>query len=56
VQINPQEADAYFEIGQIWVQKQDRARALDAFRKAASLAPDDPDYRRALEAARALSP
>ncbi len=56
VQINPQEADAYFEIGQIWMQKQNRARALDAFRKAALLAPDDPDYHRALEAARALSP
>ena len=56
VQINPQEADAYFEIGQIWVQKQDRARALDAFRKAALLAPGDPDYRRAVEAARAPSP
>jgi tetratricopeptide (TPR) repeat protein len=56
VQINPKEADAYFEIGQIWMQKQNRARALDAFGKAASLAPDDPDYRRALEAARTPSP
>jgi len=56
VEINPREADAYFEIGRIWLQRKDRARALGALRKAASLAPEDPDYRRALDSARASSP
>jgi tetratricopeptide (TPR) repeat protein len=46
--VNPEEADAYFEIGKIWMQKNDRAQALAAFRKAAELAPDDNDYREAL--------
>lgn len=49
--INPKEADAYFEIGQIRMQQGDRAAALKAFRKAAALEPDDADYRRAVEAA-----
>jgi tetratricopeptide (TPR) repeat protein len=49
--VNPEEADAYFEIGKIWMQKNDRAQALAAFRKAAELAPDDNDYRQALQAA-----
>ncbi len=49
--INPKEADAYFEIGKIYMQKNDRARALAALRKAAELAPDDKDYRQALSSA-----
>jgi tetratricopeptide (TPR) repeat protein len=49
--INPKEADAYFEIGKIHLQKNDRPRALAAFQKAAQLAPDDSDYREALRSA-----
>jgi tetratricopeptide (TPR) repeat protein len=49
--VNPDEADAYFEIGKIWMQKNDRAQALGAFRKAAELAPGDNDYREALRSA-----
>lgn len=49
--VNPDEADAYFEIGKIWMQKNDRAQAQAAFRKAAELAPDDSDYRQALQSA-----
>jgi tetratricopeptide (TPR) repeat protein len=48
-QINPKEADAYFEIGKIRLQQGDRAAALKAFRAAASLEPGDPDYRQALD-------
>jgi tetratricopeptide (TPR) repeat protein len=46
--VNPGEVDAYFEIGKIWLQKNDRAQALAAFRKAVELAPDDKDYQEAL--------
>ncbi|MEQ1352737.1 MAG: tetratricopeptide repeat protein [Candidatus Acidiferrum sp.] len=46
--VNPREADAYFEIGKIWLLKNDRAQALNAFKKAAELEPDDSDYREAL--------
>jgi Flp pilus assembly protein TadD len=49
--INPKEADAYYEIGKIHLQENDRPRALAAFRKAAELAPDDSDYREALRSA-----
>jgi Flp pilus assembly protein TadD len=49
--INPKEADAYFEIGKIYMQKNDRTRALVAFRKAAELSPDDADYRQAVSSA-----
>jgi Flp pilus assembly protein TadD len=49
--INPKEADAYFEIGKIYMQKSDRSRALAAFRKAAALSPDDADYRQAVRSA-----
>lgn len=49
--VNPGEADAYFEIGKIWMQKNDCTRALAAFRKATELAPDDNDYRQALRSA-----
>jgi Flp pilus assembly protein TadD len=51
--VNPTESDAYFEIGVIYQQRNDRARALAAWKKAAELSPDDPDYRRALAALRA---
>jgi tetratricopeptide (TPR) repeat protein len=47
--VNPKEADAYFEIGKICVRRNDRKCALDAFRKAAELSPDDPDYRQAVQ-------
>ncbi len=49
--VNPREADAYFEIGKIWLLKKDRAQALSAFKKAAELEPDDTDYREAVRAA-----
>lgn len=49
--VNPREADAYFEMGKIWLLKNDRAQALTAFRKAAELEPDDRDYREAVRAA-----
>jgi tetratricopeptide (TPR) repeat protein len=49
--INPAEADAYYEIGKIWMQKDDRAQASRAFRRASELAPDDSDYRRAVSSA-----
>jgi tetratricopeptide (TPR) repeat protein len=49
--VNPEEADTYFEIGKIWMQKNDRAQAQAAFRKATELAPDDNDYRQALQSA-----
>ena len=49
--VNPREADAYFEMGKIWLLKSDRAQALSAFRKAAELEPDDRDYREAVRAA-----
>lgn len=51
--INPKEADAYFEIGKICLQKNDRARALVAFQKAAELSPEDADYRQAVRSAEA---
>jgi tetratricopeptide (TPR) repeat protein len=47
-QINPQEADAYFEMGRIFAKRKDRAPALAAFRRASQLEPNDPDYKRAL--------
>jgi len=48
-QINPREADAYFEIGKIRLQQGDRRAARVAFRQAAALDPSDPDYRRAAD-------
>jgi tetratricopeptide (TPR) repeat protein len=48
-QINPREADAYFEIGKIRLQQGDRRAAGAAFRQAAALDPSDPDYRRAAD-------
>ena len=45
--INPNESDAYFEMGVIYQQKNDTARAKAAYDKAIQLSPDDPDYRRA---------
>jgi Flp pilus assembly protein TadD len=47
--VNPQEADAYFEIGKLWIRRNNRQRALEAFRKAAELSPDDSDYRQAVQ-------
>ena len=46
--VNPKESDAYFEIGAIYQQRNDRAHAVTAYRKALELSPGDPDYRRAL--------
>jgi tetratricopeptide (TPR) repeat protein len=47
-QINPKESDAYFEIGKICAKRGENAKALAAFRTAVELAPDDPEYRKAL--------
>lgn len=47
-QINPKESDAYFEIGKICTKRGENAKALAAFRTAVELAPDDPDYKKAL--------
>jgi tetratricopeptide (TPR) repeat protein len=49
-QVNPNEADAFFEIGKIYVQKGD-SRAMQAFRKAVSLEPDNAEYMRYFMAA-----
>jgi cytochrome c-type biogenesis protein CcmH/NrfG len=46
-QINPKEADAFFEIGKIRLQKGDREGARAAFQKASALDPSDADYKRA---------
>jgi len=51
--INPKEADAFFEIGEIRMKQGERTAALAAFRKAAALEPDDLDYRRAVDSASA---
>jgi tetratricopeptide (TPR) repeat protein len=54
--IDPGESDAYFEMGQIYRQRGDRENALKAYENAAHLAPDDPDYKQALDEMRAGSP
>jgi tetratricopeptide (TPR) repeat protein len=54
--VNPVEADAYYEIGKIWMQKSDRSRALTAFRRAAELSPGDSDYRQAVRSASGARP
>jgi len=46
--VNPKEADAHFEIGQVWVKRGDKVKATAAFRSAVELAPDDPEYKKAL--------
>jgi|SRR5580704_1130090 tetratricopeptide (TPR) repeat protein len=46
--VDPKESDAYFEMGVIYQQKNDREHALAAYKKAVELSPDDPDYKRAL--------
>jgi Flp pilus assembly protein TadD len=46
-QVNPKEADAYYEIGRIRLQRKERVKALAAFRKASELDPGDADYKRA---------
>jgi Flp pilus assembly protein TadD len=48
VLVDPKESDAYFEMGVIYQQRNDRPRALAAYKKAAELSPGDEDYRRAL--------
>ena len=48
--VNPKESDAYFEMGAIYQQRGDRARALAAYQKAVEISPDDADYKRALAA------
>ena len=48
--VNPKESDAYFEMGAIYQQRNDRAHALAAYREQLELSPDDPDYQRALAA------
>ena len=51
--VNPNESDAYFEIGAIYEQHGEKAKAIAAYKRAVELSPDDPDYRRALHAATA---
>jgi Tfp pilus assembly protein PilF len=46
--INPAESDAYYEMGLIYQQKNDTARAAEALKRALATSPNDPDYRRAL--------
>jgi tetratricopeptide (TPR) repeat protein len=53
VLVNPKEADAYYEMGEIYLKLGDRNRASQAFQKAVELSPEDPDYRRALSELRA---
>jgi tetratricopeptide (TPR) repeat protein len=48
VLVNPKEADAYYEMGEIYLKLGDRNRASQAFHKAVQLSPEDPDYRKAL--------
>jgi Flp pilus assembly protein TadD len=55
-QINPKEADAFFEIGKIRLQKGDRKGARAAFRKASELDPAEAEYKRAVREASAVSP
>jgi tetratricopeptide (TPR) repeat protein len=53
VAVDPGESDAFFEMGQIYQQMGNRAAALKAYEAATRLAPNDPDYKRALDALRA---
>jgi Flp pilus assembly protein TadD len=48
VLVNPQESDAYFEMGTIYQQRGEPVKARAAYAKAVEISPDDPDYRRAL--------
>jgi len=54
--VNPKEADAYFEMSQIYAQTDKPADATRAIRKAVELAPDDADYKRALTAIESKAP
>ncbi len=56
VAIDPNESDAYFEIGQILQHQGHRDGALKAYEAAARLAPDDPDVKRAIEALLSANP
>jgi Flp pilus assembly protein TadD len=46
--VAPNESDTYFEISQIYLQLDQRTRAVQALKKAVELSPEDPDYRKAL--------
>jgi Flp pilus assembly protein TadD len=46
--VNPKESDAFFEMGAIYEQRGDKQHAMAAYKKAAAISPDDPDYQRAL--------
>ena len=52
VAIDPKESDAYFEMGQIY-ERQGKADAEQAYANAVKIAPEDPDYKTALERAKA---
>ena len=54
--VNPKESDAYFEMGAIYQQRGERAKARTAYEKAVEISPDDPDYKRALAALNAGAP
>ena len=51
VEVDPRESDAYYEMGRVYLKTNDRARGLEALKRAVQLAPDDADYRAALEKA-----
>lgn len=48
VLVNPHESDAYYEMGELYLQMGQRGRAAAALRKAIQLSPGDPDYKKAL--------
>ncbi len=49
VEVDPNESDAYFEMGQIYLQQKNFPAAEREFQTALRLAPNDPDYQRALQ-------
>lgn len=48
VLVDPREADAYYEMGEIYLKMGERTQAEKALRAAVRLSPDDSDYRKAL--------
>lgn len=54
--VNPKESDAYFEMGTIYQQRGDRAKARAAYEKALEISPDDPDYKHALASLNSSQP
>ena len=48
VQVNPRDAEAYFQTGFVYARLGDRPKAIAALEKAVELAPEDADYRQAL--------